>query len=121
MRNCHEQHQPHVCDRGFRMNESLEREREYDRRPPTDAISPDPRAPGEYRQCGERGSYGRWKTRREIVFAEDFVAGDLRPVRKGGFVEAEVIVEVRNDVIAALDHLACRFGEARLVPIDERK
>ncbi|HCP91050.1 MAG TPA: hypothetical protein DIT76_03230 [Spartobacteria bacterium] len=32
-----------------------------------------------------------------------------------------MIVEVRNDVIGALDHLARRFGKARLVAIDERK
>jgi len=30
-----------IFRRGFRVNESLQREREYDRRRPTDAISPD--------------------------------------------------------------------------------
>src|SRR6266404_1442085 len=121
MRKSDKQHQRHVRDGGFRMPESLERECEYDRCPPTDAISSDARAPGEDRQCGERGSDGRWKTCREIVFPKDFVARDLRPVGEGRFVEAEVIVEIRNDVIAALNHFARRFGEARLVPIDERK
>jgi len=32
-----------------------------------------------------------------------------------------LIVEVRNDVISALDHFARRFGEPRLIAINQRQ
>ena len=61
------------------------------------------------------------KARREIVLAEDAIAERLTPVSKRRLVEAILIVEKRNDVIAALQHLARRFGKTRLIAIDQRK
>ena len=48
------------------------------------------------------------------------VARDLRPIGEGRLIEAILVIEVRNDVIAALDHLARCFGETRFVAIDQR-
>ncbi len=61
------------------------------------------------------------KTRREIVVAEDAVTERLKPVGEGRFVEAVIIIEVGNDVIAPLQHLARSLGETRLVAIDQRQ
>jgi len=44
----------------------------------------------------------------------------LRPINKRRLIEAVLVVEVWNDVIAALAHLARGLGETRLVPIYER-
>ena len=54
-------------------------------------------------------------------FRQKPVAADLRPVGEGRFIETILIVEIRNDVIASLDHLARRFGKTRLVAIDQRQ
>jgi hypothetical protein len=44
----------------------------------------------------------------------------LRPINKWRLIEAVLVVEVRNDVIAALAHLAGGLGETGLIPIHER-
>src|SRR5207249_9177416 len=43
----------------------------------------------------------------------------LRPIGQGRLVETQLIVEVRDDIIAALDHLARCLRETWLVPIDQ--
>ncbi len=47
MRQRHEKHQPHVGDRGFGMEESLQAKREDDRRPEPGAIEIEPPSPGK--------------------------------------------------------------------------
>ena len=66
---------------------------------------------------GDRGG----EARGEIVVAEEAIAERLQPVGEGRFVEAVVVVEVGDDVIAPLQHLARGLGKARLVTIDQRQ
>src|SRR2546421_8900201 len=106
MRNRHEQHEPYVRNRGFRMHKRLQRECENNCRPPSNLFATDPIAPGEDRQHHQRRSDRRWKTRGEIILSENLKADDLRPIGEGRFVEPKLIVKMRNDVITALDHLA---------------
>ena len=121
MRRRHEQRQPHVRDRGFRMHERLQAKRENDRCPPAGTFAFQAPAPSQKQDCGQRGCDGRWKARRKIVLAENAVAQRLTPVRKRRLIEAILIVEKRNDVIAALQHLARCLGKARLIAIDQRQ
>src|ERR1700730_15221500 len=121
MRNRHEQYQPHICDCGFSVHKRLQRKRKNDCRPPANTIPIDPRSPGENRQCNERRRDCRWKTRGEIVLAEDCKTGDLRPIGEGWFVQAKLVIEMRDDVIASLNHFARSFGEARLIAVDQRQ
>src|ERR1700682_4426635 len=58
------------------------------------------------RACDAEGSRG------ESIFAKHAVTRDLGPVGEGRLIEAILIVEMRNDVIATLDHLARRFSKA---------
>ena len=118
-RQSHEQHKPHVGDGGFRMNECLERKREYNCCPPPDPFSSDSPAPGENYQGGECRCYDRRKPSGEIIFAKYAIASDLCPIGKRRLIESKLIIEVRNDVVAALDHFARSFGKARLIPIDQ--
>ena len=43
----------------------------------------------------------------------------LRPIDEGRLVEAVLVVEIRDDIITPLPHLARSFGEARLVSIKQ--
>src|SRR5919204_258583 len=90
-------------------------------RPPTDPLVCNTFPPAKDRQCGERRRDGGWKTRGKIVFAKRFKARDLHPVGEWRFVQAQVIIEMRNDVVAPLDHLARGFGEARLIAVNQRQ
>src|SRR5262245_36069225 len=47
IRQGHEQHEPHVGDRGFSVNEGLERKREDNCSPPADLFSSQPPTPAE--------------------------------------------------------------------------
>ena len=47
MRQGHEQHEPHVGDGGFRVNECLQRKSENNRSPPPELFSSHPATPGE--------------------------------------------------------------------------
>jgi hypothetical protein len=47
MRHGHEQHEPHVGDGGFRVNEGLQRKRENNCSPPPELFSCDPATPDE--------------------------------------------------------------------------
>jgi hypothetical protein len=46
MRQCDKQHQPHVGDGGFRVNEGLERKRKDNCSPPPELFSSYPTTPG---------------------------------------------------------------------------
>src|SRR5438270_14084798 len=131
MRQRDEQDEPHVGDGGFRVEKCLQRQSENDRRPPANFSStnshlrrrrspgrPKARTPSQDRQCDERRCNCGWKTRREIVLAKNLVAGGLRPIGEGGLVEANLIVEVRDNVISAFDHLARSFSKAWLIAVD---
>ena len=63
---------------------------------------------------------GPGQARREIVLAQKVVTGDLRPINEGRFVEAVLVVEVRDDIIAPLPHLPRSLGKPRLVSIKQR-
>jgi hypothetical protein len=45
----------------------------------------------------------------------------LEPVGERRLVEAVAIVEIRDDIVTALDHLARGLGETRLIAIDQRE
>ena len=55
-----------------------------------------------------------------IVFAEEPITRHLRPINERRFIEAIPVIEVRDDIIAPLPHLAGRLGKSRLVSIDQR-
>ena len=118
MRECDEQYEPHICDGGLSVEECLQRKCKDDGGPPADAVPADARTPGKDRQGGKRSGDCRWKARRKIIFAEQAITGDLSPIGEGRLVQAEVIVEVGNNVVATLNHLARCFGKARLVAVD---
>ena len=81
----------------------------------------EPRSPGKNGDRGQRrGESGR-QARSERVLPEDAVARDLEPISERRLIEAVTVVEIRNDIIAALDHFARRLGEARLIAIDQRQ
>ena len=101
-----EQSQPHICDCGFCMHKCLQTERENDCRSPADTFSSDAKPPHRKRQGEQRRCHCGWKTGGEIVLAKDMVASNLGPVGKRRLVEAKLIVEIWNHVIAAGDHLA---------------
>ena len=116
------------------MEKRLQRKRKDNRGPPSKFASvnsrlrrrslprrPKAQGPGKDRHRGKRGRKSRGKTRCEIALAKNLVTGDLPPIGEGRLIEAEVIVEVRHDVVAAFDHLSRRFGEAWLVAIDQRQ
>jgi hypothetical protein len=119
MRRRHKQHQPHVRDRRFRVQERLEADREHDRRPPADPFIAQTASPGQKQQRRERRRDCGWKSCREVTFPEQPVTRGLKPVGERRFVEAISIVEKRNQVVTPLDHLARCFGETRLVAIDQ--
>src|SRR5581483_10312330 len=120
VRECDEEHEPHVRHGRFGVFDYLKRKCENDRRPKPDAFVGDAAAPREDRQGGQRGRDGRWKTRGQIILPEYAIAGDLRPVSERRFIESIFVVEVGDNVILAFDHFARRFGKARLVAIDQR-
>ena len=120
MRQRHEKDQPHIGDRGFGMDESLQAKGEDDRRPETGATadraavprqkSRPPSAPPR-RALGNRAANGfSPKTR---------IARDLEPIGERRLIEPIAIVEIRHDIIAALDHLARGLGETRLIAVDQ--
>src|ERR1700720_2038377 len=102
MRQGDEQDQPHIGDGCFGVQKRLQRKRENDRCPPPDFSPAKARTPGEDRQCHERGRDRRWKTGGKIILPEDFETSYLRPVGEGRLIETKMVVEIRNDVIAAL-------------------
>ena len=121
MRQCDEQNDPHVSHGGLRVEKCLQRERENDCRPPSDSGWADARTPGKDGQRSQGCGDCRRKSGREIVLSKNLVTGDLCPIGEGRFVETEMIVEIGNDIIAALSHLARCFCKARLVAIDQRQ
>jgi hypothetical protein len=118
MRECDEQYEPHICDSGLRVEECLQRKCKDDGGPTAHAIPANARPPGKDRQGYKRGCDCRWETCRKIIFTEQAITGGLSPISEGRLVQAEVIVEVRNNVVAALNHLAGCFGKARLIAVD---
>ena len=121
VRQRHKQHKPHIGNSGFRVNKGLERKREDNCSPPSEFFSFQTAAPGEDYYGSERRCYCRRKTSGEIIFAENVIARELRPVGQGRLIEPKLIIEVGNDVVAALDHFARSFGKTRLIPIDKRQ
>ena len=121
MRQRHKQHQPHIRHRRFPVNERLERKGENYRRPPAGALVAHSLAPCEEKQRDQRRRDSRRKPRGEIVLAKESIARDLKPVSQRRFIESELVVEVRNNVVSAFAHFPCCFGETRLVPIDQRQ
>src|SRR5947207_4874667 len=120
MRCRHEEDQPHVGNGSFRVNEDLKAQRENNRSPPADALAAGPASPAVKQHCRQRSCDRRRKARREIVLAEDGIARDLRPINEGRLIEAILVVEKRDNVIASLAHFAGSFGKTGLVAIDER-
>src|SRR6266568_7698341 len=118
MRQRYEQYEPHVSDSRLCVKECLQRNGEHDCCPPTHYGSADPRAPGEDGQCDERSSDSRWEARRKIVLAKNTITYRLCPIGEGRFVETQLIIKARDDVITALNHLARCFGETRFVAVD---
>src|SRR6266850_1634392 len=106
MRERDKKNEPHVGDSSFGVDDRLDRKRKDDGGPKAGALVRNSPAPCEDRQCNERRRDDRWKTRREIILSKDFEARHLGPVGEGRFVEAILVVEIRNDVIATLDHFA---------------
>ena len=102
------------------MNEGLQTKAENDRRPPADAFAPQPPSPREEQNGSQRRRDPRRKPRGEIVFAEKTIARHLHPINPRRFVEAVLIIEVRDNIIAPLAHLARGLGKARLIAIDQR-
>ena len=84
------------------MQKSLQRQCEDNRRPPSKSGPTDSTAPAKDHDSDQRSCDGRWKARAEIALTEDSVACHLRPIGERGFIETKLIVEVREDVIAAL-------------------
>ena len=121
MRQRHEEHQPHVGHRGFAVDEGLQAKGEDDCRPKTGATKPQPRSPGQNGDRGQRRRNCRRQPGGECVLSENAVAGDLAPIGERRLVEAVAIVEIRNDVIPALDHFARSLGKSRLIAIDQRQ
>src|ERR1051325_4084971 len=113
--------QPHIGNRSLSMDEGLQTECEYDRCPPSKAFSAHPQSTKRNRHREQRGRNGRGETRGKIVLAENMIARDLCPIREGRLVEAKLIIEVRNNVITALDHLARGLRESRFVAVNQRQ
>ena len=88
------------------MDEGLQTKRENYRCLPAHALAADAKAERGDRQCDECSSHCRREARREIVLAKDAVAHRLCPVGEGRLVQARLVIEVGNDIVAALDHLA---------------
>src|SRR5439155_11832238 len=99
-------HQPHIGNGGFRVEKRLQLKCKNDGSPPAYSISANPRSPGEDRQSHEGSGDGGWKTRSEIVLAKNLVTGNLPPISKWRLVQPQLIIEIRHDVVAALDHFA---------------
>src|SRR5215203_560341 len=113
------ENQPNVGQRGPPKQEHLQTKGENDRAPPADAFTADPSAPGKKRDRRERGRDHRWKTGREIVFAEKMVTSHLSPVDQRRFIESVFVIEIGDNKIASGPHLARSLGKPRLVPIDQ--
>ena len=88
------------------MDEGLQTKRENNCCTPANAFTANPQSAHRDRYREERGRHGRWEARCKIILAKDAVADCLRPVGEGRFVEARLIIEVGNNIVAALDHLA---------------
>src|SRR6266481_6734928 len=110
MRECDEQYEPYICDGRLPVEECLQRKCKDDGGPPADPVPANARPPGKDRQGDKRSRDCRWKTCRKIIFPEQAITGSLGPIGEGRLVQAEVIVEVGNNVVAALNHLARGFG-----------
>src|ERR1051325_6954409 len=106
MRGTYEQRQPHIGYRGLRMDERLQTKRENNCRTPADAFTANPQPTHRDRYREERGRHGRREARRKIVLAKDTVARRLCPVGEGRLVQARLVIEVGDDIVAALDHLS---------------
>src|SRR5437870_3164990 len=117
----HEQHQPHVGDGRFGVEKRLQRKGKNDRCPPANSLSAYPCTPGQNRQRGERSGQSRRETRCEIVFTKDTITCSLSPIGEGRFIQTKLIIEARNDVIAAFGHLSRRLRETRFVTVDQRQ
>src|SRR5256885_16060085 len=120
MRRRDEEDQPHIGDSRLPVDENLEAKREGNGGPPARAFAANPASPSEKQPRRQRRRNGRGKPGREIVFAKNRVAGDLGPINEGRFIETILVVEERDDVIAALAHLAGGFRKTRLDPYNKR-
>src|SRR2546423_10762325 len=92
-----EQDQPHVCYRGFSVNEGLQRKSENYCCPPSDFLIPQLLSPRQQNNGNQRrGDCGR-ETRGKIIFAKNTITHDLKPVGQWRFIESKLIVEIGND------------------------
>src|SRR5262249_19014847 len=57
----------------------------------------------------------------KFVFAEEGEGGRLKPIDQGRFIEAILVVEIRDDPVAPLAHFAGGLGEAGFVAVQERE
>src|SRR5262249_60729885 len=87
MGSTYKQRQPHIGNGSFRMDERLQTKCEYDRCPPSNALSANPQSPEGNRYCEQRSRNRRGETRGEIVFAKNAVARDQRQIGEGRLVE----------------------------------
>ena len=88
------------------MDKGLQRQGKNNRCPPANFLAAYAYTPRENQQsCQRRRDRGR-EACREIILAKDAVAHCLRPIGEGRLVQAKVVIEVGNDIVAALNHLA---------------
>ena len=56
------------------------------------AFAAEPAAPGKEKDSRQCRRHGRWEPGREIIFAKDSVARDLRPINEGRFIKAIFVI-----------------------------
>ena len=78
-------------------------------------------APQQHHQREADASQRGPEARLRLADAGSGVGGRDQPVEKDGLLEARLVVVVRRQPVAALDHLACRFRVERFVRIADRR
>jgi len=112
------ENQPHVRDRGLAMDKGLQAERKNNGSPPARALVTDAGSPFEEQNSNEGSSNRRRQSRGEIALAKNPKTSGLAPVGKRRFIKPKLIIEIRNEIISALEHFPRRFGEAWLIPVN---
>src|SRR5260370_39083826 len=99
MRKGHEQHEPHVGDGGFRVNEGLERKREDNCSPPPELFSADTATPENDQQSGEWGWEYRRKFGRENALSDKAKLCKPSAAERGVLLCVTLYVCVEKDVL----------------------
>lgn len=121
MRCRDKENQQHVGEPSPALEEHLQTKAENDRSPPAKAVPAQPPAPRKKQNSNASCCHYRRQPRREIGFIKEMETRDLSPIEKRRLVESRLIIEIGNDIIRALAHLARGLGKAGLIPIDERQ